>query len=34
MADVSALYLLAKVMGIKPTGATATIKMVLALSKE
>ncbi len=32
--DVSTLYLLAKVIGIKPTGAAATIKIVRALSKE
>ena len=31
--DVSTLYLLAKVIGIKPTGAAATIRMVRALSK-
>ena len=30
---VSTLYLLAKVIGIKPTGAAATIRMVRALSK-
>ena len=31
--EVSTLYLLAKVIGIKPTGAAATIRMVRALSK-
>ena len=32
--EVSTLYLLAKVIGINPTGAAATIRMVRALSKE
>ncbi len=33
MEDVSTLYLLAKVIGIKPTGAAATIRIVRAPSK-
>ena len=31
--EVSTLYLLAKVIGIKPTGAATTIRMVRARSK-
>ena len=31
--EVSTPYLLAKVIGIKPTGAATTIRMVRALSK-
>ena len=31
--EVSTPYLLAKVIGIKPTGAAATIRIVRALSK-